>query len=50
MGDGTEKMGRTVQHEYKQPGTYEVTVTAVDGNNLNCSVSEKTYTVEVVKR
>lgn len=50
LGDGTEKMGRTVQHEYKQPGTYEVTVTAVDGNNLNCSVSEKTYTVEVIER
>jgi PKD repeat protein len=49
FGDGSQQAGKIVQHEYTEPGTYTVTVRAVDNANLRCSVAEKEYTVEVVR-
>jgi PKD repeat protein len=49
FGDGAQKAGKIVQHEYTEPGTYTVTVRAVDSANLRCSVSTKSYTVNVVE-
>ncbi|MGM0587918.1 MAG: PKD domain-containing protein [Bacteroidota bacterium] len=49
FGDGSQQAGKIVQHEYTEPGTYTVTIRAVDSANLRCSVAEKEFTVEVVR-
>ena len=50
FGDGTEKAGKTVRHRYDEPGTYKVVLTAMDNQEMTCSISRKEYTVEVTRR
>lgn len=35
FGDGTNDNGQQVDHMYQEPGTYDVSVTAIDGGNSN---------------
>ena len=49
LGDGTEKMGKNIVHEYKEPGTYTVRVTAIDDKELKCSIARKEYQVNVTR-
>lgn len=49
LGDGTQKAGKEIIHEYKEPGTYTVTLRAVDDKGLSCSVAEKEFEVKVVR-
>lgn len=39
FGDGRQDFGRTVRHKYKVAGTYAVTLTVIDNNNLRDSAS-----------
>lgn len=41
LGDGTKRLGKTVTHEYKHPGTYYVTLTVFDSLGAKDSISTK---------
>jgi PKD repeat protein len=49
LGDGTQKVGKVVRHQYENAGTYTVTLTIRDTMNSECSESKKTYKVKVRK-
>jgi PKD repeat protein len=49
MGDGNRKPGKAVRHQYKNPGTYRVTLTLSDDRNSPCSVTSQVFTVKVVR-
>ncbi len=45
FGDGTERRGKTVQHTYRQAGTYTISLTVVDSAGRDAS-TEETITVQ----
>lgn len=49
LGDGTKKPGKTIRHQYKNPGTYKVVLTLADDRNLTCSTSRQEFVVKVVR-
>lgn len=47
FGDGTRGEGRRVEHDYRSPGIFPVTLTVADGHELDNSIDQATLTAYV---
>jgi len=50
LGDGTQQVGKTIQHQYQRSGIYTVLLTVMDDKGMKCSVAEKKYEIQVTER
>jgi len=48
MGDGTQMRGKTIMHQYKSPGSYNVTLTVRDNSGLECGTAKQTTTLQAI--